>query len=283
MGGDGINHIFLTQVTTSPLWLLFVITVIVSACHLLLRASLRESYSALLFQGSLSIADMSAVFLLVYTAYHVFITSWLLWAWYTYPALLATICVVPVMVDFLYGKLTDRFPVPRVYLSGCVTALCLTLALGEVAWQILWLYKDVRFSYLYQNYRIAGELNERLTGKPLLAMGDRAGSLAFFYRGQVLQMEGLVGDYELLDALTRNKLDQYLTARGVRYVVSWFGPGTDYTQWSLVTPSPALSTGRGARIRLCSRSEILRDGNRAGTVYVWRWPSCDQRFPQGTQ
>jgi hypothetical protein len=165
--------------------------------------------------------------------------------------------------------------------------------------------RDRSASFKYENYLLAQEINRKFPDKPLIAMGDRTGSFAYWYNGNVLQMEGVIGNYELAEAIKRNDLAEYLTKYGVQALLHWcyeydpyhpqyygdshnfftkiwnpkmdFAPAENYAEWDLVTPWPFLSMGPYARLRLYKEDELLRFRHKNGLVYLWKWRGSEPR------
>ena len=281
MSGLPLNYIFLEQLITRPLWMLYLGTLVLSVGTFVMDVVNRRAQTRSGTAQTVDVTGIVVAFLVLYTASQLFLTSWFLWNWYCYPALLATVFVLPIAVEFLWVRLEACFG--RLYrlLAGVALVLALTVIAIQTMWQVLWLSRNVEHSFLYQNYVLARLLNERWADLPTVAMGDRAASFAYFYQGKVVQLEGIVGDYQFLRYIERNELDDYLTKHGVGYIVSWTGPEKNYNEWILVNPDPRLSLGPYAKLRLCCQSEFLRLESRAGTVIVWKWPSCHERGEGG--
>ena len=130
-------------------------------------------------------------------------------------------------------------------------------------------------SFKYENYLLSQQLNQAFTESVTFAVGDRGGSLGYFFDGKMLQLEGLVGDYNLLEAIESNTLMSYMSEIGVQYVVSYISPPqTDYDTWTMLIPFPEFSSGPYAQIEVCKRSEYLRFEAPNTTFYIWNWPSC---------
>ena len=130
-------------------------------------------------------------------------------------------------------------------------------------------------AFRYDNYQLAQSLNSSLPLTTTIAMGDHAGSFGYFFHGKVLQLEGLVGDEGLLQAISSNTLMDYLSQFGVDYVLTyWDPPQLDYSDWTLETPLPGFSIGPHGDIILCQETEVLRFVTLYETLYMWKWPSC---------
>ncbi|MCD6586969.1 MAG: hypothetical protein J7K88_00300, partial [Candidatus Fermentibacteraceae bacterium] len=124
-----------------------------------------------------------------------------------------------------------------------------------------------------RNMHIAEELNRVMTDSTLIAMGDRAGSFAYFFRGGVVQAEGLAGNAELINAIKQERLQEYLQQMGVHYILSWTGPASsvDYTSWDLLVPDRAQSMSPQNRITVYHSDEVGRWTDSGGTVVLWQF------------
>jgi hypothetical protein len=273
MSGTGLNYVFLNQLFLARGWIVYSATLTLALFHLMVYVVRKQTFS-FWTEGALNASIVVSIFMIMYTSYHLLRTSWFLWDWYLYPALLGIFFVLPFWLDIVRAKLETTWSGRCAFVVRWVPIVAFCLVGAETLRQAAWLFKNVEHSYVYQNYRIAGMLNEILEAGPRLGMGDRAGSLAYFYRGPVTQLEGLVGDYNLPRAIAANELGEYITARGVKFVVSWDGPNVPYEKWALTIPDPKLSLGPFSELQMCSSSEALRDLNPAGSVYVWKWPGC---------
>lgn len=277
MSEGSLNYLFLKQMFLARGWIVYSGMLILALFHLILFTARREIFSRVP-EGTLRVSVVVSAFIVMYTAYHAVSTSWFLWDWYLYPALFVTFFVLPIWLDMARVKIESLWRGRATFAIKYVTILACCIVAAEIVRQTAWQSQNVEHSFLYQNYRLAVMLNTTLKGGPRLAMGDRAGSLAYFYRGPVTQLEGLVSDYELPRAIARNQLSEYISARDVKFIVSWVVPEGPYDEWTLTIPDSRLSLGPHADLRLCFASEFLRDQNPAGSVYVWKWPgACGER------
>ncbi|PKO01993.1 MAG: hypothetical protein CVU43_10145 [Chloroflexi bacterium HGW-Chloroflexi-5] len=216
-----------------------------------------------------------SAFFLLYTLYQLFGTSWVLWRWHLYPIYLMSMTVIPFMVEKFLARLQQNtkslIPTKKIIAVCIISIFMLMTVIGITAgnWQ-----KTQKILFPYENYLIAKELNTTLQQPVIFAMGDRAGSFAYFFNGDVLQIEGLVSDYSVIQAIEENTLEQYMTDFGVQYVVSQAAPPSNYSEWTLLTPLPKHSSGPKAEIRLCKRSEFLRRETQFEPIFIWKWPSC---------
>ncbi len=210
----------------------------------------------------------TSLFLILFTVSQLFLSSWRLWYWYAYPAVLFCGTGLP----FLLGKLTDRLKLSE-KLMGIVFIIILSLTVPlAVLWG--WNYGGGNSDdFRVRNMNIARELNESMEDSTLIGMGDRAGSFAYFFRGGVVQMEGLVGDIELVETIQQRNLQEYLLNSGVEFVVSWTGPENshDYSSWDLLIPDRAQSLSLPNRVTVYGEDELRRWTGNTGTVFLWRF------------
>jgi hypothetical protein len=225
--------------------------------------------------GRTQVQFVVAGFFVLYTVYYLFRSSWVLWAWYSYPLVLFSAFILP----FLIQKVIIRFEMYPSYLRMLKTLLTTFSLLLIVAVTNLLLKTGIwadtaQPSFKYPNYLAAQILNDRLPVPSTIAMGDQAGSLAYFFDGNVLQLEGLLGDYQLLHAIDTDQLMNYMNKFGVEYVVSYTKPPPNYVKWELLSPLPRLTSGPNATILLCKESEYLYIDSQISALYIWSWPSC---------
>ena len=268
----------------TSVWTLFSAMILASlACALLLAVRARDRNRPP--AGGLRAAIASA-FCLAFVAYYLVGSSWRLWGWYVYPGFLVAVFAVPEIVSAVESRLSVPAGISRgiarlsrlakaAVVLGLVAVTC--VAARTARWGS-WRDTDAAANFMYQNYVLAGSLNERFSRPPTMAMGDRAGSFGYFYKGSVLQLEGLVGDYHLLDAIKHDRLAEYMSAFGVKYVVSHNAPPSGYGRWALRIPTPEFGAGPYAAVRLCEADEVMRVSTRDGTICVWNWPSCERQM-----
>lgn len=264
--GPGLNSLFAKQLFlfSDPLgfrspWGLFLLFFVLSFVILFMRNS-RPS------------AKASSAFLLLFTASQLFLSSWRLWYWYAYPAVLFCMFCLP----FLLQKLFDSVRIPEKLMNAAfVLLLALTIPLA-VLWG--WHYGGENSDdFRVRNMHIAEELNYLMEDSTLIAMGDRAGSFAYFFHGGVVQMEGLAGNRDLFKSIQQGRLREYLSEMGVDFVVSWTGPENagDYTSWDLLIPDRAQSMSSPNRVTVYNEDEIGRWTGDTGTVILWRFKERD--------
>lgn len=198
-----------------------------------------------------------------------FFSSWQVWAWYSYPLLWFTLPSV---------LLVDR----RLCHSGRYRAWALAIGLVLVGY---FLYNNLRprsADYAEINREFLAR-HAALLGKAPVAMGDRAGSFAYYYAGSVYQLEGLVNDAAYLKLLRAGgDLRPHLCARGISYVLDYEVPlAGSYAAHRIEILRPRLTTFRGPYIDVRQNEEVAfhdnlsRYDNRAYDegdyrLYLWR-------------
>jgi len=213
--------------------------------------------------------------LVLFTLYSFFGSSWILWRWYGYLLFPMAVFVFPFVVEKIIYKL-EAFMLFKRFLVGMGIFLALLACFPLIQTTInrgLWSY-TLPPAFRYENFQAAHFLNDSLPQNSVVAMGDRAGSFAYFFQGRVLQLEGLVGDEALLTAIQKDTLPRYMTGFGVDYALSYWDPPSGYDRWTLLTPLPGFSIGPQAGIELCKDQEVLRYVTPYQTLYLWKWPGC---------
>ena len=280
MGNNLINDKFLDQLTNpvnpdGTVWLVYTGMLLLAIGYLGALAWRKWQFSRVSLAERHYLPLMISIFFILFTGYQLFGTSWILWRWYAYPLWPMGMVVAPLLLDHILQRLHSFETLTKTL--KLLTFMIVTIVLLEMA--VLasrWGYwrNPVIILFPYDNYLIAEELNQRLEQPVIAAMGDRAGSFGYFFKGDVLQLEGLVGEYEILTAIKNNNLMAYMTDFGVELVVSHVGPPLTYDRWTLLNPLPKLSTGPYADINLCAETELLRYKTAFSSIYIWQWPSC---------
>ncbi|MBE7217263.1 MAG: hypothetical protein INR64_02205 [Caulobacteraceae bacterium] len=200
-------------------------------------------------------------------------SSWRIWPWYDYPLVFSLAAALLAL-----GPRLDAAP-RRMRLGGLALGM-LALALVEA--------RAVRNAArppsedFYAVNRTAAAQVAAATGGAAVAMGDRAGSFAWFYRGPVVQLEGLVNDARWLHLLRRREAPlPELCARGVRYVIAYTPDVKAYAAMRVPLmrpsltqyPSPALLVRRGDEV-LSVKDLAVFDGRDATdgdpVLRLWR-------------
>jgi len=259
--GFGWNSLFAGQLfaMSDPLgirspWGLYLFLLVLAFFVVFMKEKPRSAYA-------------SAIFLIGFTFVQLFMSQWRLWYWYAYPAVLFLAFGVPPVLQIFYGKLCVSSRVERVV----STALLSAVAVLSIYWGISY-GRTTENDFRYRNMIIAEEMNELLPESTIVAIGDRAGSFAFFFHGHVIQAEGLAGDVQLVRAIQSGNLEEYLNDAGCGYILSWTGPHMveDYDRWELRIPDPAQCRVYGNAIEVFKENEILRWPGEDLSVFLWR-------------
>ncbi len=163
-----------------------------------------------------------------------FDSSWQIWPWYSFPLVFSLATALHALGPRLDG--TGR----RVRLSiaalGAVAVGLVGLRAGRIA-----LSAPAEEGFYAVNRAGAAQV-ARITDAAPVAMGDRAGSFAWFYPGPVVQLEGLVNDARWFKLLkTREPPLPELCRRGVRFVVGYTPDLATYDSLSVPLVRPHLT------------------------------------------
>lgn len=259
--GFGYNELFSAQLfkLSDPLgvfspWGLYLLFLVMAVLVLLLR---QKPVSAVI----------SAVFILIFTITQLFLSQWRLWYWYAYPAVIFLAFGFPVLVQRVYSSFRTSLALEHA-MTAVLTSAVVVLS---IHWGLSYgtLKED---DFRQRNMQIALELNELLPDSMIIAMGDRAGSFAYFFHGHVIQAEGLAGDVSLVNALKAGELEDYLQSMGTDYILSWTGPHgvTDYSFWDIRIPDPAQTAAFNNVLRVSSADEVARWPGENETAFLWR-------------
>lgn len=211
-------------------------------------------------------ARVSGVFLMFFTLCQLFLSQWRLWYWYAYPAVIFLAFGLPPLLQRLY----DRLALPERVGSVSASALFIILCGSCFFWGLA--YGDVSTNdFRHRNMLIAIELNETLPDTVVVAMGDRAGSFAYFFHGHVLQAEGLAGNADLGAAVRSGTLQHYLHSVGTDFILSWTGPhlADDYDLWTLAIPDRAQCTAFNNTITVQGADEVARWPGSEESAFLW--------------
>ncbi len=281
-GYSGLNAKFVAQLLNprsaadGSLWPLFLAALILSIGYVMAVLLIKWKGVKDWRTNQHFLASIVAVFFIVYVGYQLLRTSWVLWRWYAYPLWPFSLFVFPVILDAVWQRLVQVDRLNRVMrpAGGVVAAfVCGYMLIQSVSWG--WWSRQSFESNQYDSALIANTLNQRLPPSAIVGMGDRAGSFAYFFDGRVLQLEGLVGDYALLQAVESNALVGYMSKFGVNYLLAYADLPFDYSRSILLMPRLDLSSGPHAEVPVCSSRELAHYTYGAEVAYLWRWPSCE--------
>ncbi len=221
----------------------------------------------------------------IFLAKLVFLSSWVIWAWYNFAILFPLISVFYVVVPASTAWVAQLEARAGAFGARAVTLAFAITGFGVIAGAAatsLAVPAAGRFTFASINHLAIQRYAKTLGGAPV-AMGDRAGSFAMEYTGGVVQLEGLVNDKAYLKVLTqRGDVRKLLCGRGVRFVVAYDRDLGAYDHLRFGVFRPALTQFNGPNLDVWRADEVghVEDtrlfDNRANagigdnTLYIWR-------------
>lgn len=204
-------------------------------------------------------------------------SSWVIWPWYGFPAVMG-LCVSFHIVD----DLLDGYDGRNVrWIEGVATAAALVATLTQLK-----LAETKDFQSFEPINAAAASKFASVFGGDRVAMGDRAGSFALRYAGPVTQLEGIVNDRTYFDAVEHHQdVRPLLCRRGVKYVLSYERDLGRYDETTVHVlrhqlthfPSPTLtfkSSDEVGRVSDLTRYDNTSIGNGDNYLYAWRLSGC---------
>ena len=273
--GEEMKSMFDSAVGNSDYYRILVVCV--AAAGLALFAPPRGFARHLLFAFLIGMT-LYAVKLLLFS-------SWVIWPWYFYPEFIGTYAclrAVPQAFENL-GIEPLRKPIKIGFLL---------LLIGIVVWPAEDFATDppeydwLGFSVI--NQRAIDTFGPTFAGARV-AMGDRAGSFAFHYRGSTVQLEGLVEDKSYFDMLAdHGNLKTVLCRRGVKFILAYATDLGAYKTYRIHALRPWLTGFHGPSVAVRKEDEVGRvfdldvfdslelgdDGD--SYLYAWRLSRCPQ-------
>ncbi|KJB97794.1 hypothetical protein N826_02180 [Skermanella aerolata KACC 11604] len=225
--------------------------------------------------------------LLVFIVKLAFFSSWRVWEWYRFPIYLI---VVPALIagqDLLRQRNSQwRSGTPeRSKFHGLNLALLGIAVMMGVIWPAYRTARALAYNQKMNFYDVNEEVAYQyrsVFGSSLVAMGDRAGSFAYYNGGHVLQLEGLVNDKAYSEMLrTASDATEYLCRHDVKFVVDYDRDLGDYGGHSVDIFKAKLTSFKGPKIPFSKEDEVgryvnlaLYDNSRSDVgdnyIYVWR-------------
>ena len=218
-----------------------------------------------------------------------FFSSWRIWEWYNYPLILALVASY-----YVLGPQANRLALQWLRDCGCRAITLLARKNGEIAYLVLCVLLATALFLIStekNNYRDLNLLALKLyapifNGAPI-AMGDRAGSIAYAYNGPVVQLEGLVNDTAYLEQVRKGAdVRDLLCERGVNFVLDYEVDLGSYDEHRIDLfrlhltqfPGPKLTVHRSEEIGKVHDPDVF-DNHLPGeegddTLYIWRL-SCE--------
>lgn len=277
LGGLQINHMLLATLAE----------VMPAVWRLLLPAMIALAVLASAPRGSLpwALALAYPVGLAAYFAKLLLWSSWTIWSWYFFPAAIGYVLVVLVAAPLLRTRLAEGSAMLRTALvaAGAMIALVVVLPATQRA------TSEKDYTSFRQIYTLAFERLGNVLAGQRIAIGDRAGSFGWMYRGPVTHIEGLVSDKAYFEVLARGgDVKGVLCRRGVKFLADWEVDLGDYRRHEVMTLKDGLTQFPAPKIPVEKRDEVDRisdttrfdmtrrapDGTITWTgnhvLYVWR-------------
>ena len=280
LGGFQINHMFLNSLAfwesdhrpwMAPLhmwreryWIAIILFVL---APLLLSSAPRGSVTR-----KLLIAYFAGF--AVYTVKLALFSSWRIWQWYDYPIIIGLTAVIH--AGYLLAA-NRRNMIPAAWERPAIAAAALILIGVTIAFFPAMPDRLGRFDFV--DRMAISQFGPIMKGEPI-AMGDRAGTMGYFYPGPVVQLEGLVNDEEYFQTLSaKGDINALLCKRGVRYFASYAVDLGNYRDADIKVLNPFVTQFPGPSMHVSRHDEIgrvfdLTEFAEAGTgqnyLYIWR-------------
>jgi hypothetical protein len=212
---------------------------------------------------------------LVYSIRLAFLSSWVVWQWYGYPIIIGYFACVPYLLVMLKDGLQNR-QVSQQLIPATSLALFVLLLFG------LPKRVDHLRAPVPGGTPAAGtdlpQAVARSTDGARVAMGDRAGTFAYYYPGSVNQLEGIMNDKEYFRMLQSKKdVKALLCKRNVQFVVAYEPDLADYKMHLVHTIRPELSQYPAPEIPVLRDDQVVRvqdlspDRPAQGPTYLYVW------------
>jgi len=137
-------------------------------------------------------------------------SDWWIWTWYLYPLVMVSAVVPPQLLAILSHRVS-RFAVDKIALAASVliaaTALVGILSVNKVNKTAEEIYRAAKRIQAFSNAHPGP-----------FAMGDRAATAAYLLSVPLVQLEGLVGDKEMLENIRKERnLNDVLHEQHIKY------------------------------------------------------------------
>jgi len=236
-----------------------------------------------------TVADLQRVLLVVMTAnllqltYYAVASTWPLWRWYHYYTPLALLFAAVIVS----AAAVDSSPHGQ-RIASKAPAVFVLLILVVLTRNLLYIQPEYRgaSNYKSESVKVAQFLNGNTRADGVFAMGDRAGSLGYQLDRALIQTEGLVNSNEYLKSLVEGRVNEFLKAKGLDYIVYSSGElsGGNPEPVRLEDPErpcrrirePKVGSGPKLEIVVCDDDVIydahLEAGESTGERYtVWKY------------
>lgn len=203
--------------------------------------------------------------------YYSVTSSWQLWSWY----FLSTDVVLATSVAALLNGLrsVDRWSSTALTRAA---AAALAISVAIVAGNLYHLDRNTgrHAGYLVNAVGLANNLDRTLPPDAVVAMGDRAGALGYYLERPVVQLEGLVGSVQYLDALRHATVHEFLASRRVSVYIRSSADRGDPAgpRGCMRYLEPLQGGGPKITIVVCTRDLLVDEHFSDGTYErVWRY------------
>jgi hypothetical protein len=284
VGGFHLNDMFITQLREEGLKGVLTgnyITVVLSyiAAMIVLLSPLVRTKTKLI------IVALEVGFL-IFTIKLLFFSSWRIWEWYRFPIYFIAVPGLMAVQDILRQPAWHNEN--RVSGSRRIDGRNIVLMTVAVVMAIVWpMYKTLRvFSYdqrlnFYDVNQLVASNYKDVFGNSLVAMGDRAGSFAYYRAGRVFQLEGLVNDKAYSEMLrTSSDATGYLCRHNVGFLVDYEADLGNYENHQVKIFRSTLTNFKGPTIQVNRESEVGRyvnldlynnSASDEGDSYIYIW------------
>jgi hypothetical protein len=203
-------------------------------------------------------------------------SDWIAWSWYFYLLPFANLLALVIVFAKPWSQLERRAPGMVIGASVVATAVVAAACVHHI--QAASQPGNPRQDFIQASDAAARWLNAHTPRSSVLAMGDRAGSLGYLANRPVVQLEGLVESKRYLDALHAGRVNAFLRARHVSYLVI-SGPGRGAPmerpapRGCVRHSEPGFGSGPKASVLVCSRDRLYYawlQGDQYYAVYRYR-------------
>lgn len=272
LGGPFTNGRPLEQFLRSPVvlnhssWFGLIVLVTVPIALAITRGGMSDAARGLAYGAAiLLVAEMLTVL------YYSVTSSWQLWSWY----FLSTDVVLATSVGALLNgvRSIDKWPATALT-RAAAAALAISVAIVTGNLYHLDVNTGRHAGYLVNAVGLASYLDRTLPPDAVVAMGDRAGALGYYLERPVVQLEGLMGSVQYLDALRHATVHQFLAARRVSvYIRSSADRGDPAGPHGCMRfLEPLQGNGPKITIVVCTRDLLVDEHFPDGTYErVWRY------------
>ncbi len=171
----------------------------------------------------LSRAGFYLLFALLHYAYNsIFIPKSIIYSWYWVPEVIVGLFVVTWFFYIFRQWLTSQWETLAVVATSAGYALCVLLFIAGLALR----YDHPRHRFLREIYQQAVWIKNSLPEDAIIAAWD-AGALGYISERRVINLDGLVNNFELQEYKRAGRLTEYLDKKGCQYIAQFFFDNED--------------------------------------------------------